>query len=382
MTRDTSHFDVLIVGGGVIGLSLAWELAQQDAKVCVVDRGPLGHEASWAGAGMIPPGPARSHWHLATPFEQLEGLSQRLQSEWHERLLEQTGIDSDYHQSGAIYLANTEADADQLDKKAERWQQLGIEHNELAPAALSDFEPTLATSATQFKRAYYLPEEAQTRNPRHLRALVAACESTGVELRPNVSVQNFEADESRLISAVTVVGSIRADKFCIAAGSWSGKFAEKLGLDLPVCPIRGQILLLNGPPGLLHRTINVGPRYLVPRRDGHLLVGSTQEEVGFVKENTTEGEKELLQFANSISPEIAQLPRETRWSGLRPGTCDDLPYLGLLPQHDNGWIATGHYRSGLQLSPATAVVMREMMLGEEPAVDVTALGVNRLEFIS
>ncbi len=377
MPPTTNNYDALIVGGGVIGLSLAWELSQHDVKVCVVDRGQLGMEASWAGAGMIPPGPAESQWAGATPFEQLAGLSQQLHLEWHARLLELTGIDNEYRHDGAIHLAFTDDEAQALDKKVERWQQLGIACQAIDAKTLADLEPALASQAAKFARAYLLPEEAQLRNPRHLRALIAACQLAGVELRPGVAVHEFRASKNRLTQVMTNVGPICAEQFCLAAGSWSGQLAASLGIDLPVRPIRGQIVLLNGPSGLIRRTINVGPRYFVPRRDGRLLVGSTQDDVGFLKENTAAGVGELMQFAQTITPDVAHLPIETCWSGLRPATADGFPYLGRMPKHENGWLATGHFRAGLQLSPATAVVMRALILGQASPVDVAGLGIDR-----
>jgi len=374
MASANDNYDVLIVGGGVIGLSTAWELSQHGAKVCVVDRGQLGMEASWAGAGMIPPGPAESSWAVATPFEQLAGLSQRLQHPWHERLLELTGIDNEYRSDGAIYLACTDDEVQALDKKAQRWQQLGIAYQAIDAATLADIEPALAGPAT---RAYLLPEEAQLRNPRHLRALIAACQLAGVALRPGVAVHQFKVSKNRLSQAITHEGPICAEHFCLAAGSWSGQLAASLPLNLPIRPMRGQIVLLNGPVGLLRRAINVGARYCVPRHDGRLLIGSTQDDVGFVKENTAAGVGGLLQFAQTIAPELAKLPLETCWSGLRPATADGLPYLGRIPKLENGWLATGHFRAGLQLSPATAVVMRALILGQKSPVDVTELGVER-----
>ena len=382
MASKNDNYDVLIVGGGVIGLSLAWELSQHGAKVCVVDRGQLGMEASWAGAGMIPPGPARSldegaPWQQATPFEQLAGLSQQLHQEWHERLLELTGIDNEYRTDGAIHLAFSEDEAQVLDEKAERWRQLGIAFEAIDAVRLTELEPALARQAAKFARVYHLPGETQLRNPRHLQAVLAACQMAGVDLRPGVAVHRFAVSKNRLSQAITDDGPIAAGQFCLAAGSWSGQLAASLGLELPVRPVRGQIVLLKGPSGLIRRTINVGPRYFVPRRDGRLLVGSTQDEVGFLKENTAEGVGELMRFAQSVTPDIAPLPIETCWSGLRPGTADDLPYLGPLPEIKKGWVATGHFRSGLQLSPATAVVMRSLMLRQESPVDVAGLGVGR-----
>ena len=372
-----SHYDVLIVGGGVIGLSLAWELARHDAKVCVVERGELGREASWAGAGMVPPGPAESQWADATPVEKLAGLSQQLHAQWHQQLLEQTGIDNEYRLCGALQLATTSDERQRLDEAVSRWQQLGIACQPLDDETLSDIEPSLAAQSKDFMRAYHLPDEAQLRNPRHLRALVAACQRTGVDLRPGVELHRLESSGNGIQRAVTSEGNFVARHFCLAAGSWTGLVATGLGLELPVRPIRGQIVLLDGPPGLVRRNINVGPRYLVPRRDGRLLVGSTQEDVGYLKANTAAGTSDLLNFAQSIAPQLGQLPIVSRWSGLRPDTPDGLPYLGRLPAIENGWLATGHFRAGLQLSPATAVVLRELLLGQESTIELSTFGVNR-----
>ena len=373
----SNNFDVLIVGGGVMGLSLAWELAQHQAEVCLVDRGPIGKEASWAGAGMIPPGTDRAHWQTATPWEQLEGLSDELHERWHESLLERTGIDNEYRRCGSLLLAYSAREAEALEARITRWNQLGIAWEPVDAFARSNIEPMLAGSADRIVCAYHLAAEAQIRNPRHLNALVVACEQAGVDLRPNVAVQEFDTAGQRVARAVTSAGSLEASHYCLTAGSWSGQLATSLGLDLPVHPIRGQIVLLKGRPGLVKRNINVGSRYVVPRRDGRILIGSTQEDVGFVKETTADAVRELLQFAKSVAPELANLPIESQWAGLRPATADGLPYLGRHPQLENGWIATGHFRAGLQLSTATAVVIRAMMLAQEPLIDVASLGVTR-----
>lgn len=377
MAKAIETYDALIVGGGVIGLSLAWELAKHEVKVCVVDRGELGKEASWAGAGMIPPGPDQAYWKVATPYEQLAGLSQRLQPKWHAHLLDTTGIDNEYRRCGALQLATTDEPAKELDEKAIRWRHLGIKHQQIDATALSDIEPALSDKSTSFTRAYHLPNEAQIRNPRHLRALITACQRSGVELRQGVEVLGFATADNQIISAQTNDGPVHAEKFCLTSGSWSGQVAAQLRIDLPVKPIRGQIVLLNGPSELVRRNINVGPRYLTPRRDGRILVGSTQEDVGFQKTNTEAEIAKLMSFAASLSTRVAELPMETSWAGLRPATLDGLPYLGPIPEFENGWLATGHFRAGLQLSPATAVTMRALMLGQPSPVDVSLLGLDR-----
>lgn len=373
--KSPSH-DVLIIGGGVIGLSLAWELAQQGVKVCVVDRGKLGREASWAGAGMIPPGPAPSHWELATPLERMAGLSCTLHAEWHEKLLDATGIDNQFRRCGTLRLAQSPADVDCLEVQIHRWRELGIECREIDSRELTELEPQLASSAGKCG-AYSIPAETQIRNPRHLQALSAACRQAGVELREDTLIREFRLESTRVAAAISAGEHLSAGQYCLTAGCWTGQLAEVLGLKLSIKPIRGQIVLLHGERQLLSRNVYSGLRYLTPRLDGRVLVGSTMEDVGFVNDNPPATTDELLGLAAELAPALAGLPVETCWSGLRPATADGKPFLGRAGSFDNAWVATGHFRAGLQLSPATAVVMRSLMLGQSPPIDVASLGVER-----
>jgi glycine oxidase len=371
MPKPSESFDILLAGGGVIGLSIAWELAQHGAKVCVVDSGDMGREASWAAAGMLPPGPRAEHWPNCSAYDQLSGFSHQLHPEWHARLAEDTGIDTGYRSTGALYVATESSTS--LEENIREWVSNGIAHHELDQKAIANLEPALAPQS----RAVMLPDEAQLRPPRHLKALISACQRSGVFLRPGCQVLGWQSQASQITAAVTSTGIITAENFCLTSGSWTGSLAAGLGLQLPIRPIRGQILLLNGPLYTVRRIVNAGPRYLTPRPDGRVLVGSTQEEVGFNKQNTVAGLADLMNFARALCPALADFTLEKSWSGLRPGAADDLPYLGRLPRYENGWIAAGHFRAGIQLSPATAVVMRSLILGQTPPVDVSALRVER-----
>lgn len=374
--KSTSH-DVLIIGGGVIGLSLAWELAQSGTTVAVVDRGEFGREASWAGAGMLPPGPEKSHWEVATPLEQMAGLSGQLHIEWSERLRAETGIDNEFRRCGTIRLAEAPPDVELVEGQVSRWRELGIECHSLDEVQLADLEPKLSAPAGRFAAAYLIPGETQIRNPRHMQALVAGCRLAGVDLLSGTAVRELQVNGDQLAAAVTDDGPLEAGQFCLSAGCWTGQLAARLGLNLPVKPIRGQIVLLSGPKLLFSRNVYVGMRYLTPRKDGRVLVGSTLEDIGFEKQNTPGTTAELLDFATALAPALAALPVETCWSGLRPGTADGMPYLGRVPNLQNAWVATGHYRAGLHLSPATAVLMRALLLGEPPPINVSSLGVER-----
>ena len=373
---SNTQYDVLVVGGGVVGLSLAWELARNQSKVCVVERGELGREASWAGAGMIPAGPTSDFWSQCDAKLQLAGLSQRLYRQWHEQLLETTGIDNGYRPCGAIYLASDEPAAEELHAKAQQRRQLGIDWQAIDAAELADLEPAIQ-NAPDYQAAYLVAADAQNRNPRHLRALTTACRQQGVDILTGTEVFDFDKSNSKIVAAITNAGKISAEQVCLAAGSWSGRLAEKLGLELPVRPVHGQIVLLDGPANMFRHNINVGSQYLTPRVEGRVLVGSTMKEIGYRKPILADGTRQLLNFAASISPELLSLPIAKQWSGLRPGSPDGLPFLGRMPDFENGWIASGHFRSGLQLSPATAVVMRALLQGDTPPIDISTLAVDR-----
>jgi glycine oxidase len=288
---------------------------------------------------------------------------------WHRQLAELTEIDNGYRLTGAVYLPSNAG----LEANLAEWRRFGVTYHALDRAALADLEPSLAGQDS----AVLVPAEGQLRPPRHLKALIAACERTGVTLKSGCHVLGWQISGTKISAAVTSTGAISAAAYCLTTGSWSGTVAAQLGLEIAIRPIRGQILLLKGPAGTLTRIVNSGSRYITSRPDGRVLIGSTQEDVGFEKRNTVEGLAALTTFARETCPELANFTVEKSWSGLRPRTVDELPYLGRLPRFDNGWIAAGHFRAGIQLSPATAVVMSSLMLGETPPLQINGLGVER-----
>ena len=368
--------DCLIIGAGVIGLSLAYELARTGMKVRVVDRGEPGREASWAGAGILPP------HNLDTAhdaFTRLGGLSDQLHPEWHAALKEETGIDNGYRRCGGIYLAHTKADRVALAEKIEYLQQRSITAHRLDETELYQLEPTLngLTESEKIRTACFLPGEAQLRNPRHLKALVAACLQRDVEISSGVSVNGFDLSKNRIAAVKTSNGTIPADQFCVAGGAWTPLILESLQRRLALKPIRGQMVLFAARQPLFGRVINEGLRYLVPRDDGRVLAGSTEEDVGFENQNTSLAIAELIQFAVRLVEPLSQLPVERTWAGLRPATFDGLPYLGRMPDTENLYLAAGHFRNGIFLSPATAVVLSQLICKASPQIDLAPFRVDR-----
>jgi glycine oxidase len=370
---------VTIVGAGIIGLSLAWELSRRGVQVRVLDRGQAGKETSWAGVGILP----AARLDAATdPLERLRGLSHELYPKWTEQLLQSTGLDSGLRRSGGLYLASTPGEAASLMASVAYQQDLGLDVTLLSPEDLIREEKNLAAWAqsSQFRAAALSPDEWQIRTPLHLAALIADCQNHGVSIEENAAAQLVMCGERAEFSIAGATASTTNDddRICVCGGAWSGQFAAEVGLGQSVIPIRGQVVMYHLPEPPIKRIVNEGHRYLVPREDGHLLVGSCEEEVGFQKGTTPEMLESLQQWAESIIPALQGIKPAKSWSGLRPGTFDGFPMIGKVPEVSNLYVASGHYRSGIHLAPATAVVLADMMCDQKPAVDVAAFRVGRM----
>jgi glycine oxidase len=362
--------DCVVIGGGVIGLSLAYELAGSGMRVRVLERGEPGREASWAGAGILPPANLRT---ARDAVEQLAGLSCELHPRWAAELREATGIDTGYHRCGGVYVARSSANAAELEAAAAEWREREIPVERLTGKELIDAHPAIRGSASApIMLALHLPGEAQLRNPRHLRALTAACRVRGVEITCGVAAHDFQLRSGRIEAVLTTAGAIRGGALALAGGAWTGPLAARLGCEVPVVPVRGQIALLDARVRPFEPVVNEQGRYLVPRVDGRVLVGSTEEHVGYECRTTAEGIAELLRFAQELVPELAGARVERCWAGLRPGSTTGRPLLGRLAGVENGFVAAGHFRSGLALSTGTAAVMAQLIRGQSPQIDVGA----------
>ena len=308
---------------------------------------------------MLPPG-NREH---ASPGESsLRALSCSVWPDWTARLSELTGIDNGYRNSGGLQLSLT----GDVREEAGFWTKEGVTASAVSREELLQLEPAIGP---EFQAACQLPEMRQVRNPRHLKALLAACLRSGVSFLDGTPVTAWDIEQGRVVAAKTPGGHIHAGQFVITAGAWSKSLLEYGGCSLPIEPVRGQIALLRTQPGLFTNILEVGPRYLVPRGDGRVIVGSTEERVGFAKGNTASGIQGLLQLATQVVPRLAEAELERCWSGLRPSLQSGLPVIGLVPETENLFVAAGHFRSGLQNSPGTGILLSEIILGHEPSID-------------
>lgn len=359
--------DCVIIGGGVIGLSIARELAGRGARVHVLSRAFGRDTASWAAAGIFPPAPDRAG---ASPGERLTAWSDRLHRTWAKELHAETGIDNELRRCGGLHVAASDAGIDRLAMAAESWQRRGARCAWLTAADIRAHEPALAPALESggVRAGFHLPEEMSLRPPRHLESLAASCRRRGVTITP-AEVSGIDVRDGAVAGVVTMSGVVRGGAYCLATGAWSGDVAASLGLAIDTRPIRGQIVLLRLPRQILGRVVNFGIDYLVPRDDGRLLVGSTIEDAGFAATTTPDAVERLLGVAQRLLGTLPGAVVEQAWAGLRPGSTDGLPTLGRIPRLANAFVATGHFRAGLHQSTGTAVLLADLITGAETSID-------------
>ena len=348
--------DVLVLGAGVSGLATAWALAARGLEVCVLDRGPAARESTWAGAGILS---LLLPWHYAEPVVALAERGRHLWPEWVGRLQGLTGLDAEYRVSGMLVANASESAA------ARAWGERHGRRVEVPP-------PELAQACPLPDDGLWLPEVAQVRNPRLARLLESAVRALGVQVLPHTATTGLDVANGRLMGVQTVGGRIACGRAVICAGAWSQGLLGALTLGVDIRPVRGQILLLAGRPGLLPCIVYRGGRYLVPRADGRVLVGSTVEEAGFDKSTTAEAGEDLLTFALETWPAMRAANVERHWAGLRPGSPGNLPTIARHPEVENLWLNAGHFRYGLTMAPAAAELIAALVLGGETALDPAA----------
>lgn len=357
---------IFVVGGGVIGLLSAYELAQAGRAVVVIERGNVGREASWAGGGILSP---LYPWRYPESVTRLALWGARHYRALVESLRAESGIDAEWTASGMLSLALPDVDL------ALNWaDQHGISAKLVSDAALQELQPGLADAGP----AIWDETAGQVRNPRLLGALYQALRKQGVDIRQNVAVEGFLVRNGHLVALRTTQGEIKAEQGLVAAGAWTGALLARAGLSLPVRPVRGQMLLFRAPPNLVRRITLKGDRYLVPRRDGRILVGSTVEEVGFDRATTAEAGEALRAAAIALLPALRNYEVERQWAGLRPGSPDGIPYIGEHPEIRGLFVNAGHYRNGIVLAPASARLAADLILQREPLLDPAPYALTRV----
>jgi len=363
--------DVVVIGGGVIGLAVARELAGRGARVSVLERGTPGAEASSAAAGMLSP---LAEAGEPGPFLDLLLRAREEFPAFAAELQASTGIDVGYRAEGTLMLALRDEDEAELDARF-RWQrERGLDVEQLDAGAARALEPSI-TPATRW--ALRFPGDHQVENRLLARALWADAAARGVAIRAGAEATRLMRGSHGVDGVVLADGSsLAAGKVVVAGGSWAGRL-ENLPRPLPVEPVHGQLLSLEALPPPIRHVVDSPRCYLVPRSDGRLIVGATVDRRGYRKAVTPAGLMQLLSGALEIVPALESLAVAETWSGLRPWTPDGLPILGPDPGVRGLVYATGHFRNGILLAPITGELVADVVLGRSPTIDLAPYRVER-----
>jgi glycine oxidase len=360
--------ETLIIGGGIIGLLTARELALAGESVTVIDRSELGTESSWAGGGIISP---LYPWRYSSPVNQLARWSQQHYPGIAQELINQGCTDPEWTQSGLLVLDPTDMPV------ATQWaEQYGLECQRVDGVQAAELEPALAAES---KQSLWFPGIAQIRNPRLVKSLREYCQQNGIGLVTGAEVSRLLQNNGAITGVQAGGREYRAEKVVITSGAWSANLLREVGLEVDINPVRGQMLMYRGKPGQVQHMVLKDSHYVIPRRDGRILVGSTLENVGFDKATTDEGKAELIAFAEALMPCFQTLPIERHWSGLRPGSPQGIPYISGIPGIGGLYLNSGHYRNVVILGPASARLMVDIILRREPIVNPAPYGLERVE---
>ncbi len=362
-----SSLDIAIIGGGVIGLTLARALYKRGVKsvALIESNSDIGMEASWAAGGMLAP---QSEANEADAFFNLACASRDLYTNFAKELFEETGIDVELEKTGTLYLAFNEHDLEEIEKRY-RWQtKAGLKVEKLNANEAREIEPYISENVLGALR---FPLDVQVENRLLVKALNASVEKSGVEIFTNTKAETLLVENKKTFGIETSKGIIHAEKIIIANGAWASvlNFKDNIVKKINLEPVRGQMLCFASPERKIRHVIYSPRGYIVPRIDRRIIVGSTSERVGFEKRVTCEGINAITNIALEIAPPVGRFPLVDYWSGLRPATENEMPVIGASKSIKNLYYAVGHYRNGILLAPITGELLAdEILSGNKPAL--------------
>ncbi|MGH9430741.1 MAG: glycine oxidase ThiO [Terriglobia bacterium] len=368
------HPDVLVIGGGIIGCSIALRLAQGGLRVTVLEKGNPGGEASSAAAGMIAP---QGEICGRDPFFELCAQSRDLYPNFISEIEQLTSRRIYYRRNGTMLLALNERETQELEQIYQGQTEAGLPVDRLTAAETRN---RVGGLSPEIRKALYIAGDHSVDNEELSAALAVGCERLGVQFRAGAEAKRLKMNGKTLERVETSPNgaggtTLSAGCYVLAAGAWSGLLAKDAGLKLPVIPCRGQMMELEADTEL-PMVVRAGHYYLVPRSGGRLLAGATAEYVGHHKAVTAEGLQSILEGASRMGPFVKQLRFRRAWSGLRPDTADHLPVLGR-GSIQNLVYATGHFRNGILLAPVTAKLISELILKGSASCSLDAYSPER-----
>jgi len=373
----------VVVGGGLLGMLTARELSKSGVSVTLLEQGKMGRESSWAGGGILSP---LYPWNYADSVNALARWSQQQYPQLVSELIEEGGIDPQWTQSGLLVLDNDfsrETDSSATLSRATEWaREYGMACEQLDGRALREQEPELGPGLDPVHQlGLFFPEVAQVRNPRLIKSLQASCLKRGIQLVEDSPVTDLLVSDSgsgaRITGVKTEAMDYEADVVVICAGAWSARLLTRLNIEVPIKPMKGQMIMYRTSPGQIQRITLSDGHYVIPRRDGRVLVGSTLEDVGFEKSTSDEALLELRQFAENLFPCLADAEIERQWSGLRPESPAGIPYICKVPGIEGLFLNTGHFRNGVVLAPASVRLVTALILGDKPILNPADYGCAR-----
>ncbi len=372
MADHSNHknWDVIIVGGGIIGLSSGWRLAQAKLKVLILDRQMPGQEASSAAAGMLAP---YTEAEEDTPLLRLSIASREIYPAFSRELESETGRSAHYRTDGALFLALDEHEARTLQAR-QAWQaQMGFAVECLEGAALKDAEPALSP---EVKLALFYPGDHQLDNRALVESLLAADKRLGVLVRSGVTARRLIHEGNRVVGVDAEGEKFFAQTVVLAAGAWSPQIDTGVDETIPIYPTRGQIIAVRSTQPILKHTLRYEGGYVAIFPENRFLLGGTMEDVGYHKVNTVAAMNGIFQRAGAVVPDLGSCAFIESWAGLRPNTRDHFPILGKSSLEGLVY-ATGHFRNGILLTPITAQIVSELIVEGKTATDLQPFRVQR-----
>ncbi|MFB3167573.1 glycine oxidase ThiO [Neobacillus sp. 179-C4.2 HS] len=372
MNKIENSFDVAVIGGGINGASIAYQLSKIGRKVIIIEKNQLGCEASSAAAGMLA---AQAELEQDGPLFQMALKSQKMFSDFSCELFEYSGVDIEYVNKGMYKIAESEEIAVEVKKQVTFQRKWDPAIKWLDTKELREMEPSLSTSLAG---GMYLPNDGHVQPAKLTQAFAKAAVHFGAEIRQHTEVLSFKFENSQVKGVITTNGIVNCDQVVVATGAWSAKLMRESGIDISVYPVKGECFSIRTERPIINTTIFSDKRcYLVPKRNGEIYIGATMIEDTYDHSVTPKGIARLIERATQLVPQIKDAAWERVWSGIRPQTGDGLPYIGEHPRWKGLFVATGHFRNGILLSPITGKLVADLVTGN--VLDDALLSAFQLE---
>lgn len=367
---------ILILGGGVIGLSCAYEALRRGFDVTVVEAGECGGQASGAAAGML--APYSENIEFPDDFFRLCVDSLQLYPDWQLSIKEVTGSNFEYTKSGSLYAVYHEADLSAIEQRRNWQNEFGAKAEVVTGHALRTLEPEISSDVIA---ALHSPVESHVHAPDYVKALEEACIRLGAKIHEQCGQVTPELTAEGIVVRCANGVTVSADRLVVCVGAWGGALEQTFGIRIPIYPIRGQICAYDSPQKIVRHMVFCSQGYLVTKEHGQLVCGASEDLAGFDTSWTEKGISRLLTWNKRLFPDLEKLDPILRWAGLRPATQDGYPLIGELPTDRRVIFACGHYRNGILLSPVTAKHVGDLLEGKADEELLAAFAPDRFGFM-